>query len=66
MRVMSGKRPRLQIMTDRLDGKGVDVDDCAGLSRALSEVFEIEDPASAAGWQAAWVSRQHTLEENRR
>lgn len=46
VRVMSGKRPRLQIMTDRLDGKGVDVDDCARLSRALSEVFEIEDPVS--------------------
>ena len=27
VRVMSGKRPRLQIMTDRLDGKGVDEDD---------------------------------------
>ncbi len=44
VRVMSGKRPRLQIMTDRLDGSGVDVDDCAGLSRALSEIFEVEDP----------------------
>ncbi|MBR9825079.1 MAG: ribosome maturation factor RimP [Alphaproteobacteria bacterium] len=46
VRVMSGKRPRLQIMTDRLDGSGVDVDDCARLSRALSEVFEVEDPVS--------------------
>ena len=46
VRVMSGKRPRLQIMTDRLDGVGVDVDDCARLSRALSDVFEVEDPVS--------------------
>lgn len=46
VRVMSGKRPRLQIMTDRLNGTGVDVDDCAALSRALSEVFEVEDPIS--------------------
>jgi ribosome maturation factor RimP len=44
VRVMSGKKPRLQIMTDRLDGTGVDVDDCARLSRALSDVFEVEDP----------------------
>lgn len=46
VRVMSGKRPRLQIMTDKLDGSGIDVDDCAALSRALSEVFEVEDPVS--------------------
>ena len=46
VRVMSGKRPRLQIMADRLDGGGVDVDDCARLSRALSDVFEVEDPIS--------------------
>lgn len=46
VRVMSGKKPRLQIMTDRLDGTGVDVDDCARLSRALSDVFEVEDPIS--------------------
>ena len=46
VRVMSGKKPRLQIMTDRLDGVAVDVDDCARLSRALSEVFEEQDPIS--------------------
>lgn len=46
VRVMSGKKPRLQIMTDKLDGSGVDVDDCARLSRALSDVFEVEDPIS--------------------
>lgn len=46
VRVMSGKKPRLQIMTDRLDGTGVDVDDCARLSPRLSDVFEVEDPVS--------------------
>ncbi len=46
VRVMSGKKQRLQIMTDRLDGTGVDVDDCARLSRGLSDVFEVEDPVS--------------------
>lgn len=45
VRVMSGKRPRLQIMAERLDG-GMDVDDCARLSRALSEVFEEQVPIS--------------------
>lgn len=45
VRVMSGKRPRLQIMAERHDG-GMDVDDCARLSRALSDVFEEQDPIS--------------------
>lgn len=46
VRVMSGKKPRLQIMADRLDQTAIDVDDCARFSRALSDVFEIEDPIS--------------------
>lgn len=44
VRVMSGKKPRLQIMADKLDESYVDVDDCARLSRALSDVLEVEDP----------------------
>ncbi|MHA6287822.1 ribosome maturation factor RimP [Maricaulis sp. CAU 1757] len=46
VRVMSGKKPRLQLMIDRADGSGVDVSDCAKLSRALYDVFEAEDPVS--------------------
>jgi ribosome maturation factor RimP len=45
VRIMSGKRPRLQIMAERTDGK-MEVDDCARLSRGLYEVFETEDPVS--------------------
>ena len=43
IRVMSGKKPRLQIMAERHDG-GMDVEDCVRLSRALSELFEEVDP----------------------
>jgi ribosome maturation factor RimP len=45
VRIMSGKRARLQIMAERNDG-GMDVDDCARLSRGLYEIFETEDPIS--------------------
>jgi len=41
---MSGKKPRLQIMADRTDGTFIEVEDCVRLSRALSDVFEVEDP----------------------
>lgn len=40
---MGGKRKTLQIMAERPDGS-MDVDDCARLSRALSEVLEAADP----------------------
>lgn len=45
VRVMSGKRARVQFMAERLDG-GMDVDDCAKLSRGLSDVFEVHEPIS--------------------
>jgi ribosome maturation factor RimP len=40
---MGGKRKTLQVMAERLDG-GMDVGDCAKLSRNLSEVLEAADP----------------------
>lgn len=43
LRLMGGKRKTLQVMAERPDG-GMDVDDCAGLSRRLSEVLEAADP----------------------
>lgn len=43
LRVMGGKSRRLQIMAQRPDGS-MNVDDCARLSRALSEKFEADDP----------------------
>lgn len=47
VRVENRKTVTLQIMAERGDGT-MSVDDCASLSRALSEVFEISDPVSGA------------------
>jgi ribosome maturation factor RimP len=46
LRLMGGKRAVLQIMAERPDG-GIEVDDCARISRAVSAVLDVEDPISA-------------------
>lgn len=38
------KDPTLQIMIDRKDGKDITVDDCATVSRKISEVMDEKDP----------------------
>jgi ribosome maturation factor RimP len=43
LRLMGGKTKTLQIMAERPDGQ-MDVEDCARLSRALSEFLDREDP----------------------
>ena len=43
VRLMSGKEPTLQIMADKPDG-GIEVDDCAQISNAVSAVLDVEDP----------------------
>ncbi|HUO92683.1 MAG TPA: ribosome maturation factor RimP [Rhizomicrobium sp.] len=43
LRLIGGKRKTLQIMAERPDGQ-MDVEDCAKLSRALSEFLDAEDP----------------------
>ncbi|MGF1658392.1 MAG: ribosome maturation factor RimP [Rubrimonas sp.] len=43
VRLMAGKRPTLQVMAERPDGR-MEVDDCADLSRALSALLDVEDP----------------------
>ena len=45
LRVKGANRKTLQVMAERPDGH-MDVDDCAALSRALSEVLESADPIS--------------------
>ena len=45
LRLMGGKRKTLQVMAERPDGQ-MDVEDCATLSRSLSEVLEAADPIS--------------------
>ena len=43
VRVSGANRPVLQVMAERADGS-MDVEDCARLSRAISAVFEEDDP----------------------
>ncbi|AVO37879.1 ribosome maturation factor RimP [Pukyongiella litopenaei] len=43
VRLMSGKNPTLQVMADRPAG-GIEVDDCATISTAISAVLDVEDP----------------------
>jgi ribosome maturation factor RimP len=43
LRVMGAKRKTVQVMAERPDGS-MNVEDCASLSRALSEVLEAADP----------------------
>ena len=45
LRLVGGRRKTLQILAERPDGQ-MDVEDCAKLSRALSEVLETADPIS--------------------
>jgi ribosome maturation factor RimP len=43
IRLMGGKTRILQIMADRPEG-GIEVDDCAAISTAVSAVMDVEDP----------------------
>lgn len=46
VRLMGGKRPILQIMTEKAGGAPTNVEDCADLSHAISPVLEAADPVS--------------------
>jgi len=43
VRLMSGKSTTLQVMADK-EGGGIEVDDCAEISNAISAVLDVEDP----------------------
>ncbi|MEO0752595.1 MAG: ribosome maturation factor RimP [Pseudomonadota bacterium] len=43
VRLMGGKTATLQIMAERPDG-GIEVDECADISTAVSAVLDVEDP----------------------
>ncbi len=47
LRMMGGETPTLQIMADKPDG-GIEVDDCAEISNAVSALLDVEDPISDA------------------
>ena len=51
MRLMGGKVDTVQVMAEKPEG-GIEVDDCAKISTALSAVFDVEDP----------ISEEYTLE----
>lgn len=38
----------LQIMAERPDGKAINVEDCTAISRAVSALFDVEDPFEGA------------------
>ena len=44
VRLSGNRRKRLQIMAERVSDGQMSVDDCSRLSRALSPVFDLEDP----------------------
>ncbi len=48
IRVMAGKRAKVQIMAERLSDGQMSVDNCADLSRAVSAALEVEDPIKDA------------------
>ena len=47
IRLQGGKSKTVQIMADRPDG-GIEVDDCARISTAVSAVMDVEDPLDEA------------------
>ncbi len=47
VRLLAGRSAVLQIMADRPDG-GIEVDDCAAISNAVSAVLDVEDPIAEA------------------
>ncbi|WP_099825318.1 ribosome maturation factor RimP [Oceaniglobus indicus] len=47
VRYMGGKTPTVQIMADRPNG-GIEVDDCATISTAVSAHLDVEDPIEEA------------------
>ncbi|RVV97880.1 ribosome maturation factor RimP [Mesobaculum littorinae] len=47
VRYQGGKKPSVQIMADKPDG-GIEVDDCATISTAVSATLDVEDPIEDA------------------
>jgi ribosome maturation factor RimP len=46
--VTGGRRATLQIMAERSDDKGMTVEDCADISRAVSALLDVADPIASA------------------
>lgn len=48
VRLSGGQRQTLQIMAERGDGSGMNVDDCAEISHTVSAILDVEDPIGGA------------------
>jgi len=46
--ITAGRRARLQVMAERLDGLSITHDDCAEISRSISALLDITDPIPGA------------------
>ena len=46
--VSGSRKPSLQAMVERRDGRAVSVDDCARISRAISALLDVEEPIKGA------------------
>ena len=65
--ILGEMNPSLQIMADRIDQLGMNVDDCAQISRAVSAILDVEDPitnaytleVSSPGMDRPLVKREH-------
>ncbi len=47
-KINNARLPLLQVMAEPIDGRNMDVEDCASLSRAISAVLDVEDPITSA------------------
>ncbi|MEG3617061.1 ribosome maturation factor RimP [Magnetovibrio sp. PR-2] len=47
VQLTGSKHPRLQVMAERVDGSGIDVEDCAKISRSISAILDVEDPIAS-------------------
>ncbi|MBV8506068.1 MAG: ribosome maturation factor RimP [Alphaproteobacteria bacterium] len=46
--ITSGRRPTLQVMTERRDERPMTVEDCAQISRSVSAILDVADPIAGA------------------
>ena len=48
VQLSGAQRQTLQIMVERCDGRAIDVEDCASVSRAVGAVLDVADPIRSA------------------
>jgi len=46
--IISGRRPTLQVMAERLNDEAMTVDDCAQISYSVSAILDVADPIAGA------------------